>query len=140
MIYVARLVAKIRASASQTAGPLSDTGKARLKAMLEISDGFKSARPRPGIESKAGEARLVVHNQGPSIAADRLERIFEYGVSDAAEGEGEGTSAQRGQGLFVARTYMARMGGTVTARNVDGGVCFDLALPRGPEADRTIAA
>ena len=77
------------------------------------------------LASTAGEARFGVHNQGPSIAADRLERIFEYGVSDA----GDSASARRGQGLFVARTYMAKMGGTISARNVDGGVCFDLALP-----------
>ena len=79
--------------------------------------------------STSGEAHIGVHNQRPAIAADRLERIFEYGVSGEGEGGGEGTSAQRGQGLFVARTYMAKMGGTITARNVDGGVRFDLVLP-----------
>ena len=35
----------------------------------------------------------------------------------------------RGQGLFVARTYMAKMGGTVTARNEQGGVTFELLFP-----------
>ena len=34
----------------------------------------------------------------------------------------------RGQGLFVARTYMAKMGGTISARNVEGGVSFLLTL------------
>ena len=39
-------------------------------------------------------------------------------------------SPQRGQGLFVAKTYMAKMGGTVTAENVAGGVRIVLTLPR----------
>ena len=37
--------------------------------------------------------------------------------------------AYRGQGLFVARTYMAKMGGAVAASNVDGGVLFSLSFP-----------
>jgi signal transduction histidine kinase len=73
-------------------------------------------------------AVIGIRNDGPAIAAALLERIFDYGVSaTAAADEGEG--GRRGQGLFVARTYMAKMGGTVTACNVEGGVRFDLALP-----------
>jgi len=83
-----------------------------------------------------GEWRLSVHNRGPAIAAPMLERIFEYGVSGASGGSGspevpaEDDGARRGQGLFVARTYMAKMGGTIVARNAAGGVSFELALPR----------
>jgi hypothetical protein len=36
----------------------------------------------------------------------------------------------RGQGLFVAKTYMAKMGGTISARNVEDGVSFLLTLQR----------
>lgn len=72
-------------------------------------------------------ASVAIHNQGPAIAPERLERIFEFGVTDgAAAGQGEG----RGQGLFVARTYMAKMGGAIAARNTGDGVCFELSLPR----------
>lgn len=70
-------------------------------------------------------AVIGIHNLGPPIPPALLERIFDYGVSDAGEGEG----GRRGQGLFVARTYLAKMGGTIAARNADGGVRFDLALP-----------
>jgi len=86
-----------------------------------------------------GEWRLSVHNRGPGIASAMLERIFEYGVSGAMGPPGEAgpaeapagdDGARRGQGLFVARTYMAKMGGTIVARNEAGGVCFELALPR----------
>lgn len=82
--------------------------------------------------------QLTVHNRGPAIAEAMLERIFEYGVS-APTGEADGRiepplhadesgGARRGQGLFVARTYMAKMGGTIRARNVRGGVEFVLGL------------
>lgn len=76
------------------------------------------------------EARVRVHNAGEPIPAELFDRIFEYGVSDPkANGGSDGTSSTRGQGLFVARTYMAKMGGTVTARNEDGGVTFELVFP-----------
>ncbi len=77
-------------------------------------------------ETDAG-VTLGVHNQGPRIDAALLERIFDYGVS----GENGATPGQRGQGLFVARTYMAKMGGTIAARNEADGVSFVLSLQRG---------
>jgi signal transduction histidine kinase len=76
-------------------------------------------------EGTAPEAIVSISNQGPHIERDMLGKIFEYGVSDQADSAAHG---QRGQGLFVAKTYMAKMGGTITARNVDGGVCFELRL------------
>ena len=86
------------------------------------------------LAADAMEARTRIHNQGPPIAPALMASIFEYGVSDAPDG-----TAQRGQGLFVARTYMAKMGGTITARNVEGGVCFDLVLPVDKTNASTIA-
>jgi sensor histidine kinase regulating citrate/malate metabolism len=56
-----------------------------------------------------------------------IDQIFEYGVSEQPEA---GARGNRGQGLFVARTYMAKMGGTISARNVDDGVSFLLTLQR----------
>jgi signal transduction histidine kinase len=91
---------------------------------------------RPGtpitlrLSASAGEALLEIHNQGPAIAQEMLGKIFEYGVSDQPDSGAEG---HRGQGLFVARTYMAKMGGTVQARNRDGGVLFELSLPLAAE-------
>lgn len=79
------------------------------------------------LEAGPREAHATVHNQGAPIPADMLERIFEYGVSGSAEHEGG-----RGQGLFVVRTYLAKMGGTVTAANVEDGVAFTIVLPRAP--------
>jgi two-component system, OmpR family, sensor kinase len=36
---------------------------------------------------------------------------------------------RRGQGLFVAKTYMAKMQGGIWARNTADGVVFELRLP-----------
>jgi signal transduction histidine kinase len=70
-------------------------------------------------------AEVRVHNEGPAIDAALLHKIFEYGVSDAAD---SGALGNRGQGLFVAKTYMAKMGGTIEAHNVEGGVALVLTL------------
>jgi K+-sensing histidine kinase KdpD len=69
-------------------------------------------------------ATVDIHNQGPQIAEDQLARIFDYGVSDAEPQDG----VRRGQGLFVAKTYLAKMGGSITARNVGDGVVFEIGL------------
>ncbi len=79
------------------------------------------------LDADAQTVRVSVHNQGAPIAEAMRERIFEYGVSEAPDSAAQG---QRGQGLFVARTYMAKMGGTISACNVDGGVTFTLTLQR----------
>ena len=77
------------------------------------------------LRSGAAGAEVRIYNDGPPIDAQLLERIFEYGVSDATD---SGAQGNRGQGLFVAKTYMAKMGGTIAARNLERGVEFVLTL------------
>jgi len=48
--------------------------------------------------------------------------------AQTADGAPEPIHAHRGQGLFVARTYMAKMGGTIHVLNEPGGVSFVLTL------------
>jgi len=72
-------------------------------------------------------ATVSIHNQGPRIDAKLISRIFEYGVSDQSP---SAAPEHRGQGLFVARTYMAKMGGTIAVENTDDGVRFALTLQR----------
>lgn len=74
-----------------------------------------------------GTVNIHIHNCGPEIPPEMLEKIFEYGVSDA---EAENGNGNRGQGLFVAKTYMAKMGGTIMAENLSDGVAFTLTLQR----------
>lgn len=69
-------------------------------------------------------AHIEILNYGHPIAENMLERIFDYGVSTGEEDEGH-----LGQGLYVARIYMAQMGGKIQAKNVTGGVSFHLWLP-----------
>ena len=71
-------------------------------------------------------ATVDIHNQGPHIPDEQLARIFDYGVSDAEPEDG----VRRGQGLFVAKTYLAKMGGSIAARNVADGVVFEIGLRR----------
>lgn len=74
-----------------------------------------------------GVVLLQIRNQGPRIEDTMLEQIFEYGVSDTApQVHGE----RRGQGLFVAKTYLAKMDGSIRAFNVPDGVVFEMSLRR----------
>jgi len=74
------------------------------------------------LEGSDTGASIIIHNQGPQIAPELIGKIFEYGVSDQ--------EGNRGQGLFVAKTYMAKMGGTIVAQNQADGVSFILGLQR----------
>ncbi|MDR2091830.1 MAG: HAMP domain-containing histidine kinase [Azoarcus sp.] len=77
--------------------------------------------------AEPGCVTVKVHNIGPAIAPEYMEKIFEYGFSGMHERASEGN---RGQGLFVAKTYMAKMGGTIRAANEADGVSFFLGLKR----------
>ena len=48
-------------------------------------------------------------------------------AADAKSG-GATHAGNRRQGLYVAKTYMAKMGGTITASNTVDGVSFVLTL------------
>ncbi|MFZ6781095.1 sensor histidine kinase [Undibacterium sp. Ji83W] len=80
------------------------------------------------LQNSETAATITIHNNGPHIAEDLIDKIFEYGVSDQHD---SGANGNRGQGLFVAKTYMAKMGGTISVQNVDQGVSFVLSLQRG---------
>lgn len=79
---------------------------------------------RLALQADGHTAVIDVANDGPQIPAERLATLFELGTSDRSQ------PGQRGQGLFVARGYLAKMGGSITVANQPGGVCFTLKLPR----------
>ena len=78
--------------------------------------------------------------QSTAPAPRRFERLRQALAGDLEDGSAQDdqaadvdpdrTAPQRGQGLFVAKTYMAKMGGTIAAENVPDGVRFVLTLPR----------
>lgn len=66
---------------------------------------------------------ITVANQGPPIPENKLEEIFNYGVSLRA-----GSGNNLGQGLNMVRSYVASMQGKVSALNVGNGVEFRIRL------------
>ena len=85
----------------------------------------------PG-DGEQGKVTVKVHNTGPVVKPEWLEKIFEYGFSGPSDTVTEGN---RGQGLFVAKTYMAKMNGTIRAENEEDGVSFYLELKRADEPE-----
>lgn len=82
------------------------------------------------LSASESTACAAIHNQGSTIEPGLLEQIFELGVSDPGGAPDDGHASHRGQGLFVARTYMTKMGGTIHARNTGDGVEFRLTFQR----------
>lgn len=78
------------------------------------------------LQRQSVHALISIENQGPNIPPDRLESIFDFGVSF-----GRTTPANHGQGLFVARSFANRMGGTIVATNLPDGVRFSISIPLG---------
>lgn len=97
--------------------------------VLSNADRFRTRDTpiRMSLRREPDLAEVRIYNQGSAIEVSMLERIFEYGVSDSDADSGA-SEGHRGQGLFVARTYMAKMGGTIEAANVANGVEFILKL------------
>jgi len=81
------------------------------------------------MDATDAQAHISITNLGPTIDVALIDKIFEYGVSGSAT-DGGATNANRGQGLYVAKTYMAKMSGTISATNTIDGVRFVLTLPR----------
>jgi K+-sensing histidine kinase KdpD len=81
-----------------------------------------------GVTQEGAQAVLRIHNQGQPIPADLLPGIFDYGVSGNKTNSDDPNQPHRGQGLFVAKSYMSKMGGSVEAINAAGGVEFLLRL------------
>lgn len=77
------------------------------------------------LTSEPWEAVVVVHNKGLAIPEERLDRIFDWGVSQHGESTGH-----LGLGLFMAALYLNKMNGSIRARNVEDGVEFELRLRR----------
>ncbi len=69
--------------------------------------------------------RFSIHDSGPGIAPDDLERVFESFFTTKAEG--------MGIGLAVCHSIIMAHGGSIEAANhPEGGACFRFWLPAAP--------
>jgi signal transduction histidine kinase len=85
------------------------------------------------LEAHGGPDAVVVQvkNQGPAIAADALQVIFNPLVQVASTGD-ERHSSSLGLGLFIARNIVLGHGGTLGVESSDAaGTVFTARLPRG---------
>lgn len=70
---------------------------------------------------------IRIENEGEAIPEESLPHIFEYGVSgETVQNDAE----QRGQGLFISKSYITKMGGNIVAQNTPNGVVFIVQLPK----------
>ncbi len=121
---------------------------ARLRTIVDnvVSNAIKYASRAGAIEvrvwQEAGEARLEVSDDGPGVAQDERERIFDSFYQGKAPPGGRVKGS--GLGLAIARDYAVAHGGRIEIRDrVDGarGACFRLTLPlAGGDELRSIGA
>jgi signal transduction histidine kinase len=104
---------------------------ARVGQILDnlLSNAMKYGAGRPirvSLSAAQGRAQIVVTDEGPGIAPDEQQRIFERferGASNAAPGS-------YGLGLWIARQVAVVHGGTLSLRSAPGaGSSFTLTLP-----------
>ena len=111
-----------------------------LEAILEtIVDNALSFSPTGGrvlvrLEHDGNEAIATVEDEGPGVALDRLESIFDryYTHRPASSSDvGQSTDSQHfGIGLWLARQYAVSLGGTITASNREPhGLRVTVVLP-----------
>jgi signal transduction histidine kinase len=98
-----------------------------------LQNALRYASHQPGavrvrVDQRAGQARLVVEDDGPGVPPDALERVFDrfYRV-DRARSRGHGGT---GLGLAIVRHIAGLHAGRVWAENRPcGGARFSVALP-----------
>jgi signal transduction histidine kinase len=101
-----------------------------LAPLLENASRHASQEIRVHIEPRAGAVQIVVEDDGPGIAADDLERIFEPGWQGSHAAAGTTQVLGAGLGLALARRLARSAGGEVRADPSPAGARFVVALPR----------
>ena len=84
------------------------------------------------VRLEAGPERvtLTVKDQGIGVAPEHQARIFERFERAVSERNYGGL----GLGLYITRTIVEALGGTIRVQSVPGqGACFTVELPRGPK-------
>ncbi|SFU89140.1 sensor histidine kinase [Halomonas korlensis] len=88
--------------------------------------------------------RLSVEDNGPGIADDERERVFEkfHQIQRQDSGETRGRPRGSGLGLPISRGIVAHLGGRLWVESAPhlGGACLVMELPDAPDAPDTEAA
>jgi len=85
---------------------------------------------RVALEAPPGEAIVAVENEGPPLPEAMGHRLFDSMVSLRGH-DGRADGAHLGLGLYVVRLVAEHHGGGVRAANRrEGGVRFEVAVPR----------
>jgi two-component system sensor histidine kinase MprB len=91
-----------------------------------LDNAVRHAPPGSVVEVVTGPDGVVVRDHGPGIAAEDLPHLFDRFYRGATTRGEQGT----GLGLAIVRQVAEAHGGSITARNADGGGAeFRLALP-----------
>ena len=90
---------------------------------------YASSAVRISYGTRDGKAWLSVWDDGPEIAAEDMERIFDRFY--------KGQGGNHGLGLSIAKTSLEYMGGRISAKNTGNGPMFDIYLPTDREDGKT---
>ncbi|HTJ27477.1 MAG TPA: ATP-binding protein [Candidatus Limnocylindria bacterium] len=98
-----------------------------LRALLDNALRHAASLVHVRVEADAGEARVVLADDGPGFSAEALQHATErFWRDDPARRRGEGT----GLGLAIASSLAAAAGGTLALRNDPrGGAVVSVSLP-----------
>jgi two-component system, OmpR family, sensor histidine kinase ChvG len=99
--------------------------------ILRNAAGFSpDAPPEIAVDVRDGLCVVSVCDRGPGIPEAHLARIFDRFFTYRPQDPG-GRREHAGLGLAIARAIVEGHGGTITARNREGGgACFEVRLPR----------
>jgi two-component system, OmpR family, sensor kinase len=106
-----------------------DLAERILQPIVENACRYGATRIDVGIGRENSSVVYIVEDDGPGIAADDSERIFEPGVRGRAARAGDGSGA--GLGLALARRLARNVEGDVVADAAASGGRFLIRLPRG---------
>jgi signal transduction histidine kinase len=106
-----------------------DLAERILQPVIENACRYGASRVRISVGRRDSSVVYAVEDDGPGVAADETERIFEPGVRGAAGGS-NGTSGA-GLGLSLARRLARSVDGDIDVAPAPAGARFVVSLPGG---------
>jgi len=133
---------RVESAGKESLEPLAVDGELLSQAIINlVSNGIRFTPDGGVVKIEAREhgtyIEILVSDQGPGIAKERLGHLFDHGYSiqnvlgHHSSSELEFNSRGLGLGLGITRGIIEAHGGTVTASNrPEGGTVFQICLPR----------